>query len=92
MRVNRGCGCLLLILAALNCLLLVLAVVGLARGSFGSVALGVLAVVLFGANLVAALMLGLAGFRGRAINAASGLGEAAVAEEEGEKAVDEGID
>ena len=89
MRVNRGCGCLLLILAGFNGVLVILATVGLARGSFGTTPLGVLAVLLFSADLIAALMLGLAGVRGRTIGGADAPEESVGGEDEAER-VDEG--
>ena len=93
MRVNRGCGCILLVLAALNALFVIAAIYNLATGNIG-VTLGMLTLALFGANLVAAFMLGLAGFRGRAIGAGSEPGEAdtTAVEEGSDEAGEEGIE
>ena len=93
MKVNRGCGCLLLVLAALNALFVVAAIYNLASGNI-SVVMGILTLVLFGANLVAALMLGLAGFRGRAVGAPGAPAEtdSIGPEEEQGGAIDEGIE
>ena len=69
MRVNRGCGCFLLILAIANAVFAIAGVIGLALGNV-TVWLGLLALVLFGANAAATLMLGWAGLRGRAVGGA----------------------
>jgi len=69
MRINRGCGCFLLILATANAVFAIAGVIGLALGNV-TVWLGFLALVLFGANAAATLMLGWAGLRGRAVGVA----------------------
>ncbi len=94
MQVNRGCGCLLLVLAAINLVFLIAGIVGLVTGT-AEIGLGMLGVVLFGANMVAALMLGLAGVRQQRIGVGEGtgvsVGEAgAASEEEVETPDDEG--
>jgi len=94
MRVNRGCGCLLLVLAAINLVFFISGLYGLASGNV-EVGLGMLAIVLFGANLVAALLLGLAGIRRQRIGAGETGGEVIVeagegGPEEGEIADEEG--
>ena len=86
MRLNRGCGCMLLVLGLANLAFVVGAIVSLAAGSTNAGRDG-LAVLVFGANLVAALLLGIAGMRGLPI------GGRAPAQEAGELAIgDEGED
>ncbi|MDM8000345.1 MAG: hypothetical protein QUS33_10170 [Dehalococcoidia bacterium] len=63
MRITRGCGCLLLILAAVNVVFLIGAIIGLATHQFETWQIGLLAVAVFGANLVPSVMMGLAGVR-----------------------------
>lgn len=83
MRLNRGCGCMLLGLAALNGALLLFGIIGMATGET-SIAMGVTAVLVWGANLVASLMLGIAGVRRQPIRAVEGRPEAVELEAEGE--------
>ena len=85
MRMNRGCGCVLLIVAAVNGLFVIAAIFGVASGGT-SIQLGLLALAVFGANLVATLMLSLAALRGRAISAG------APAEEVGEVEGEDGVE
>ena len=68
MRLNRGCGCVLLVLAGLNLVFIIGAVYGMTAGDT-SVGLGLLALAVFGANCVASLLLGIAGYRGLPISA-----------------------
>lgn len=65
MKLNRGCGCLLLGLAAVNLMALAGAIVTLVSGD--DLWIAVLGLALFGSNLVASLILGIGAFRGVAI-------------------------
>lgn len=62
MRVNRGCGCLLLLLAFVNVVFLVSGVISLVQGRVTAV-YGAILILLFIGNVVAAAMVGLSGIR-----------------------------
>jgi hypothetical protein len=63
MKLKRGCGCLLLVLALINLILLVSGIVAATGGSTSwSVTLVIIAVM--GANMAVCLMLGLTSLRG----------------------------
>ncbi len=83
MKLNRGCGCMLLGLALLNAVLLLFGIVGMATGDI-SIAMGVTAVLLWGANLVASLLLGIAGVRRQPLRGTEGRPEAVEPGAEGE--------
>jgi hypothetical protein len=93
MRLNRGCGCILLLLAGLDLVFVITAIFGVAMGET-STGLGSLAVVLFGANGVAALLMGIAAVRGLAVGARAPAKEAQdtgefASEDEGEGSEEE---
>ena len=65
MKLNRGCGCLLLGLALVNLMAVIGAIITVVSGE--ETWLGFLGVALFGSNLVAAALLGMGAFRGVAV-------------------------
>lgn len=89
MRLNRGCGCMLLLLAFANLALVVGSIVSLAGGSENA-GRDVLAIVVFGANLVAALLLGIAAFRRLPIGAPTRVQEGTGLSSEDEGSAGEG--
>ena len=86
MKLNRGCGCLLLGLALVNLMALIGAIITLFSGE--DLLLGVLGLALFGSNLVAAALLGIGAFRGVAVMRTREVGEEV--EETGQKDEGEG--
>ena len=66
MKLNRGCGCMLLVLAAFNAMLIIGSIFSLTahRVTF---ALGILIAFLFVANSASSAMLGYAAIRGEAV-------------------------
>jgi hypothetical protein len=66
MQLKPGCGCLLLILALSNLVLLISSILAATRHSLSALGGGGMAL-LFAANLAASLMLGFAAFRGASI-------------------------
>ena len=84
MKLNRGCSCLTIILAAINVFILISVFIGMAQGKTSvSISLGMIAIFL--ANVVVCSLAGLASLRtgGTPTSAEGGEGED-VAESEGE--------
>jgi hypothetical protein len=83
---------MLLVLGAVNLVFLVSGFIGLVGRNVDPIWLAFLAVILFGANAVPCLMLGLAGFRGVRVGSAGSAGEVdeeSAAEQEGDSGIDE---
>jgi len=82
MTMKPGCGCLLLLLAIGNLVLLISSIAAAVKGNLTPLT-GIAMTVLFGANVVAAGMLGLAAMRGVSF------GRKSAAQDTDEPAVDE---
>jgi membrane protein implicated in regulation of membrane protease activity len=82
MTMKPGCGCLLLLLAIGNLVLLISSIAAAVRGNL-TVLTGIAMAVLFAANVVAAGMLGLAAMRGVSF------GQKSAVQDADEPAVDE---
>ena len=91
MKLNKGCGCLLMGLAAVNLMALIGSIVTLIAGD-ESTWLALLGLALFGSNLVASMLLGIGALRGVAVmrtrdvteDMQAEIGQRTVEEDEGE--------
>jgi hypothetical protein len=86
MRLNRGCGCLALVLAAINVFVTISVIITIAGGSTQLV-IGLVMAVVFVGNVAACVIVGLGSLRRSSIPGSPENGEAEteeVAEDEGE--------
>jgi hypothetical protein len=88
MRPKRGCGCVVLVLAVVNFLILISLFYSIAAGSGGNIATSLLMAAVFVANMAVCVMLGLPALRRRGVGMEQGTEAAEDAEpqteEEGE--------